>query len=151
MLIVVRGNVENENDTSKGVLHVKCSIVKMAMLLVAAICAAAISPTFAGDLEDYRFRYDFSAGVNNFIGSSAQLSDPLTSGGTPVYTRVYGPNGDSTAVHPTSVDWGSIGAVLDADWTLAMFVRPGSVEGGILAGVGRLNNDNKKSNKHCNS
>ena len=126
-------------------------MIKMAMPLVAAVCAAAISPTLAGDLEDYRFRYDFSTGENNFIGSAGQLSDPLVKGGTPVYTRVYGPNGDSTAVHPTSVDWGEIGDVLNADWTLAMFARPGSVQGGILLGVGRLNNDGKKSISFCAS
>ena len=91
-----------------------------AAVSAAAICVATASVSHAADLESYRFRYDFSSGVNNFIGSSAQLSDPLVSGGTPVYNRVYGPNGDSTAVHPTSTDWGTIGtATLNADWTLA--------------------------------
>ncbi len=117
----------------------------IAPYLVAVACMATTS-LLATDLESYRFRYDFSSGVNNFIGSSAQLSDPLVSGGTPVYNRVYGPNGDSTAVHPSSDDWGTIGtATLNADWTLAMFARPGSVEGQVIVGLGRLNGDNKKS------
>ena len=72
--------------------------------MVAAICVATSSTSFATDHEDYRFRYDFSSGVNNFIGTDAQRSDPLVKGGTPEYNRVYGPNGDSTAVHPTSAD-----------------------------------------------
>ena len=120
---------------------------KSKRMAFAAICvAAAVSPTFASDLESYRFRYDFSSGEKVFFGSAAQLSDPLVSGGTPVYTRVYGPNGDSTAVHPSSEDWGTIGtATLNADWTLAMFARPGSVEGQVIVGLGRLNGDNKKS------
>ena len=120
---------------------------KSKLMAFAAICvAAAVSPTFASDLESYRFRYDFSSGEKVFFGSAAQLSDPLVSGGTPLYTRVYGPNGDSTAVHPSSEDWGTIGtATLNADWTLAMFARPGSVEGQVIVGLGRLNGDNKKS------
>ena len=51
------------------------------LALAGAVGAVTVS---ASDLESYRFRYDFSSGVNNFIGSSAQLSDPLVSGGTPV-------------------------------------------------------------------
>ena len=113
---------------------------------LAAVACMATTPLLATDLESYRFRYDFSSGEKVFFGSAAQLSDPLVSGGTPVYTRVYGPNGDSTAVHPSSEDWGTIGtATLNADWTLAMFARPGSVEGHVIVGLGRLNNDNKKS------
>ena len=125
----------------------KAKTSRFARVVVLALAGAVGSVTVsASDLESYRFRYDFSSGVNNFIGSSAQLSDPLVSGGTPVYNRVYGPNGDSTAVHPTSTDWGTIGtATLNADWTLAMFARPGSVEGQVIVGLGRLNGDNKKS------
>ena len=114
--------------------------------VLALLGTMASAPSFAADIEDYRFRYDFSSGVNNFIGTDAQRSDPLVKGGTPVYTRVYGPNGDSTAVHPTSADWGEIGdATMNADWTLAMFARPGAVEGEVLVGLGRLNGDNKKA------
>ena len=112
---------------------------------LAAVACMATTSLLATDLDAYHFRYDFSSGEKVFFGSTAQLSDPLTKGGTPVYTRVYGPNGDSTAVHPTSVDWGEIGSVLNADWTLAMFARPGSVEGQVIVGLGRLNGDNKKS------
>ena len=113
---------------------------------LAVVACMATTSLLATDLESYRFRYDFSSGEKVFFGSSAQLSDPLVSGGTPVYTRVYGPNGDSTAVHPSSVDWGTIGtATLNADWTLAMFARPGSVEGQVIVGLGRLNGDNKKA------
>ena len=116
------------------------------MMIGAAAIVAMADVALATDLDSYLFRYDFSSGEKVFFGSAAQLSDPLVSGGTPVYNRVYGPNGDSTAVHPSSVDWGTIGtATLNADWTLAMFARPGSVEGQVIVGLGRLNGDNKKS------
>ena len=118
----------------------------MKKLICAMALAVAAGAALATDLESYRFRYDFSSGTKVFIGSAGQTTDPLVSGSTPVYTRVYGPNGDSTAVHPSSEDWGVIGsAAMNADWTLAMHVRPGSVEGGVLLGLGRLNKDNLKS------
>ena len=118
---------------------------KSKLMAFAAICvAAAVSPTFATDLESYRFRYDFSSGEKVFFGSAAVSADFVTT--SAAYAPVYGPDGADTAVHPTSSGYGTIGtATMNADWTLAMHVRPGSVEGGVLLGLGRLNNDNKKS------
>ena len=123
----------------------KNAMHKLAMPLAAAICTAAVSQTFATDLESYRFRYDFSSGANVFHGSGAVSADFVTSG-EPAYTSVYDPDGAETAVHPTTAGYGTIGAdTLNATWTLAMHVRPGSVEGGVLLGLGRLNKDNLKS------
>ncbi len=116
----------------------------IAPYLAAVACAAAVSPTFATDLESYRFRYDFSSGEKVFLGSAAVSTDFVTT--SAAYAPVYGPDGADTAVHPTLSGYGAIGtATMNADWTLAMHVRPGSMEGGVLLGLGRLNNDNKKS------
>ena len=118
---------------------------RFARVVVLALAGAVGSVTVsASDLESYRFRYDFSSGEKVFFGSAAVSTDFVTT--SAAYAPVYGPDGADTAVHPTLSGYGAIGtSTMNADWTLAMHVRPGSVEGGVLLGLGRLNNDNKKS------
>ena len=138
------GEVASVATPRRGSLLYKTSLIKRVISLVAAVCAAAVSPTFATDLESYRFRYDFSSGEKVFFGSAAVSADFVTT--SAAYAPVYGPDGADTAVHPTLSGYGAIGtSTMNADWTLAMHVRPGSVEGGVLLGLGRMNNDNKKS------
>ena len=119
----------------------------------AAKYAAAYPRTVPG-LEDIYFRYDFSDGTRQFIGSASQASDPLTAdAGAANFVAAYGQDGSNTAVHVKSNAYGTdkIGgssaagkAVLAGDWTLAMSVRPGSVEKGLLFSLGRANDNNSK-------
>ena len=119
----------------------------------AAKYAAAYPRTVPG-LEDIYLRYDFSDGTRQFIGSANQASDPITAdAGAANFVAAYGQDGPNTAVHVKSNAYGTdkIGgssaagkAVLAGDWTLAMSVRPGSVEKGLLFSLGRANDNNSK-------
>ena len=61
---------------------------KSKLMAFAAICvAAAVSPTFASDLESYRFRYDFSSGEKVFFGSAAVSTDFVTT--SAAYARAH--------------------------------------------------------------
>ena len=108
----------------------------------------------AATIDECYFRYDFSDGTRQFIGSASQASDPLTAdAGAANFVAAYGQDGSNTAVHVKSNAYGTdkIGgssaagkAVLAGDWTLAMSVRPGSVEKGLLFSLGRANDNNSK-------
>ena len=120
-----------------------------AMLAAAFVTIFAPSAAMAADLENFYFRYDFSDGTKQFIGSASQASDPVTaSAEADKFVAAYGQDGSNTAVHVTTTAYGSdtIGgakdpgrAVLAADWTLAMSLRPGNVNKGLLFSLGRAN------------
>ena len=126
--------------------------------LAAAICAAA-TPLMATDLDNYRFRYDFSSGAKQFYGSSDQTTDPLLNSSDAsdmTALPVTGPDGEGSAVHPMNTAWSSVNSttfygVLNADWTWAMSVRPGSTQNGVLFSIGRKNVDKRKNISICAS
>ena len=96
-------------------------------------------------LESFYFRYDFTDGTRQFIGSASQTSDPVTaSAEADKFVAAYGQDGSNTAVHVTSIAYGSDtisggSTTMNSDWTLALSLRPGSVNKGILFSVGRAN------------
>ena len=95
----------------------------------------------------YYFRYDFSSGIKEFGGTTSQSADPCKNtaiGGS----GVYGQDGVNTAFYINNTAYGSdtIGgakntgrAVLAGNWTLAMALKPGSVNKGVLISLGRAN------------
>lgn len=131
----------------------KSSMFKLAMLRVAAaICMAATSAAWATDLESFYFRYDFSDGVKQFIGSASQTSDPCNKAAISG-TAACGQDGVDTAFCITNSAYGTdslAGAaaagktVLAANWTLAMSLKPGSVDKGVLVSLGRANANGNK-------
>jgi len=128
----------------------KTSMHKLVTLCIAAaICAFATSAAMATNLESYYFRYDFSDGSRQFIGSASQASDPVTEDAAAAnFVAAYGQDGAATAVHVAKNAYGlnTIGGssnagktVLAGGWTLAMSLRPGSANKGILFSLGRAN------------
>ena len=123
---------------------------------IAATLAAAFTAMFAtsaalaevNNLESYHFRFDFSKGTANFIPAA----DPVAGNALTNYvgnnvSAVEGPNGAGSATHVTSQAWspfnsGTNNDLLNADWTLAMCFRPGTVEGGTIVSLGRLPGSN---------
>ncbi len=103
------------------------------------------------NLENYRFRYDFSKGKNNFINSATQ-SVVGNFVGTSI-VAVEGPNGANDAVHVSGTPWSAFNSqsVLNSDWTFAMSVKFGNTEGGILMGIGRLPQNGSKQIAICSS
>jgi hypothetical protein len=128
------------------------SRLSRALLLLATVGIVHI-PSFATDIDGYRFRYDFTSGTKNFYGSEAQPKDPLLnkSEAKDLATQpVTGLRGENIAVHPTNTAWSSeIG--LNADWTFAMSVRPGSTQEGVLFSIGRKNTNSRKNISICSS
>ncbi len=121
-------------------------------LVAAAICMAATSALAdVANLENYRFRYDFSKGKNNFINSATQ-SVVGNFVGTSI-VAVEGPNGANDAVHVSGTPWSAFNnqSVLNSDWTFAMSVKFGNTEGGILMGIGRLPQNGSKQIAICSS
>ena len=129
---------------------------RIAVTIVVVLAAMfATSAALATDLENYYFRYDFSDGTKQFIGSASQTSDPITADADAAnFVSAYGQDGSSTAVHVNSNAYGTdtIGGsksagktVLAAGWTLAMSLRPGSVNKGILFSLGRANENGCKA------
>ena len=129
---------------------------RIAVTIVVALAAMfATSAALAADLENYYFRYDFSDGTKQFIGSASQTSDPITADADAAnFVSAYGQDGSSTAVHVNSNAYGTdtIGGsksagktALAAGWTLAMSLRPGSVNKGILFSLGRANENGCKA------
>ena len=103
------------------------------------------------NLENYRFRYDFSKGKNNFINSATQSAVGNFVGTSIV--AVEGPNGANDAVHVSGTPWSAFNSqsVLNSDWTFAMSVKFGNTEGGILMGIGRLPQNGSKQIAICSS
>ena len=101
------------------------------------------------NLENYRFRYDFSKGKNNFITSQSVIGNFV---GTSI-VAVEGPNGASDAVHVSGGPWSAFNSqsVLNSTWTLAMSVKFGNTEGGVLLGIGRLPQNGSKQIAICSS
>ena len=136
--------------TGNKVRCIAASAIGRAALVATAFCAT--SAALATDLESFYFRYDFSGGTKQFTGSASQASDPCADSISG--TGSYGPDGaDNTAFCISGEPYGSntIGgssdagkAVLAADWTLAMSLRPGSVNKGILFSLGRANANGNK-------
>ena len=129
---------------------------RIAVTIVVVLAAMfATSAALATDLENYYFRYDFSDGTKQFIGSASQTSDPITADADAAnFVSAYGQDGSSTAVHVNSNAYGTdtIGGsksagktALAAGWTLAMSLRPGSVNKGILFSLGRANENGCKA------
>ncbi len=117
---------------------------RMMHIIAAALCVAFAATTQASTIDDFYFRYDFSSGKNVFIGSGSLVSDPLSNNNT--LTPVYGPDGDFNAVHLTGTKWGAVGSsIMNADWSVAMCVRMGSVENGVVASFGRLSDKKMKA------
>ena len=122
---------------------------RIAASLVALAAMFATSAARATDLENFYFRYDFSDGTRQFIGSASQASDPVnTDADAANFVAAYGQDGAATAVHVAKNAYGSntIGGssnagktVLAGGWTLAMSLRPGSANKGILFSLGRAN------------
>ena len=117
--------------------------------LIAATAICATSATMATDLENFYFRYDFSDGTKQFIGSSSQTSDPVTaSAEADKFVAAYGQDGAATAVHISSTAYGSDkiagSSTMNNGWTVAMSLRPGSVDKGLLFSVGKANANNSK-------
>ncbi len=123
-------------------------------LAAAALCVAtAPSPSLATDLEGFYFRYDFSGGTSEFIGSASQSADPCSARAV-TGVGAYGQDGVDTAFHVSVTSYGSdtIGggkdagrAVLAGDWTLAMSVQPGNVDKCVLLSLGRSNENDCKA------
>ena len=122
-------------------------------LLILAIVGIMHIPSFATDIDGYRFRYDFMSGTKKFYGSEAQPKDPLLNSSDAMDLAaqpVTGLRGENTAVHPLNTAWSSVNSttfydVLNADWTLAMSVRPGSTQEGVLFSIGRKNAKSRKN------
>lgn len=118
--------------------------------VAAAFCMAATSALAdVTNLENYRFRYDFSKGKNNFITSQSVIGNFV---GTSI-VAVEGPNGASDAVHVSGGPWSAFNSqsVLNSTWTLAMSVKFGNTEGGVLLGIGRLPQNGSKQIAICSS
>ena len=133
------------------------SRLSRALLAIATVGVMYI-PSFATDIEGYRFRYDFTSGTKKFYGSEAQPNDPLLNSSEAkdlVAQPVTGLRGENIAVHPLNTAWSSVGSsfedILNADWTLAMSVRPGSTEEGVLFSIGRKNKNSRKNISICSS
>ncbi len=127
---------------------------RLLMMIGAAAIVAMADVALATDLDNYRFRYDFSTGRPVFYGSSAQSTDPILSTTALAweYTTIAGDTALSGAVHPAMANWGNIGySTLNADWTLAMQVSPGSTENGVFFSMGRMTSDNCKRIVFCSS
>ena len=113
----------------------------------------------ATDLDGYSFRYDFSSGAKVFRGSDAQPTDPLLNSSDAenmTALAVTGLDGENTAVHPMNSAWSSVNSttfynVLNADWTLAMCVSPGSTQNGVLFSLGRRSTNSRKGISICAS
>ena len=131
---------------------------KLLMMIGAAAVGVVANVALATDLDDYYFRYDFSSGAKVFCGSAAQPTDPMVTASEKsdmTAFAVTGPDGENTAVHPMNTAWSSVSSdfinVLNADWTLAMSVRPGKTPNGVLFSIGRRNNKNLKGISICSS
>ena len=98
---------------------------------------------------DYVFRYNFTDGVKNYNHHGCATEPAGTAAG---YAAVHGTNGYAKAIHPTG--YGTIVdgmARLNNDWTLAMCVKPGDLEKGILLSLGDNNAVNTKELAICSS
>ncbi len=134
------------------------SRLSRALSVLAAVGVMHI-PSFATDIDGYRFRYDFTSGTKKFYGSEAQPKDPLLNKSDAMDLAaqpVTGLRGENIAVHPTNTAWSSVNSttfydVLNADWTLAMSVRPGSTQEGVLFSIGRKNANPRKNISICSS
>ncbi|MBQ6139714.1 MAG: hypothetical protein IJI54_00375 [Kiritimatiellae bacterium] len=133
-------------------------------LVAAALCAAlAPAPSFATNLDDYYFRYDFTSGQRVFHGSDAVTVDPMSDTSIKTSDRsdmtelaVDGPDGANTAAHPMGNGWSQVNATtfrnaLNADWTFALSLRPGSTQNGVIFSIGRRNSNNLKNISICAS
>ena len=139
-------------------------------LVVAALCAAlAPAPSFATNLDDYYFRYDFTSGQRVFHGSDMAPVDPLSDTTISGSDRsdmtelaVDGPDGANTAIHPMNAGWSagnststnpkSVYSLLsEGDWTFAMSVRPGTTENGVIFSIGRRSTSSRKGISICAS
>ena len=117
--------------------------------------AFATTAAMATDLESFYFRYDFSGGTKQFIGSASQTIDPInTDAAAANFETAYDVNGVATAVRVNSTAYGTdrIGGsaaagrtVLAGDWTLAMSLKPGDVNRGVLFSLGRANSNGNKA------
>lgn len=122
----------------------------------------------AVDIDNYLFRYDFSAGTKKFRGSDGFSVDPLSDTKLGSNDRmdlsvlpIDGPDGANTAAHPMNTGWtaGSSSAnsttiytlLSQGDWTCAMSVRPGTTHNGVLFSMGRRSVKNRKGISICAS
>lgn len=122
----------------------------------------------AVDIDDYLFRYDFSAGTKKFCGSTGFTVDPLSDKKLDSSDRtelsvlpIDGPDGANTAAHPMNPGWsaGSSSAnsttiyslLSQGDWTFAMSVRPGATHNGVLFSMGRRSVRSRKGISICAS
>ncbi|MBR3776264.1 MAG: hypothetical protein IKL02_01540 [Kiritimatiellae bacterium] len=122
----------------------------------------------AVDIDNYLFRYDFSAGTKKFCGSTGFSVDPLSDKKLDPSDRmelsvlpIDGPDGANTAAHPMNTGWtaGSSSAnsttiyslLSQGDWTCAMSVRPGATQNGVLFSIGRRSADRRKGISICAS
>ena len=119
--------------------------------LVATTICAMSALAAVSNLENYRFRYDFSKGKNNFINSATQSAVGNFVGSSIV--AVEGPNGANDAVHVSGTPWSAFNSqsVLNSDWTFAMSVKFGNTDGGVLLGIGRLPQNGSKQIAICSS
>jgi hypothetical protein len=118
--------------------------------LLFALCVSA--PPAAAEvtnLENYRFRYDFSKGNNTFITSETIVGNFVGSN----VTATDGPNGPNSAAFVIGGSWSQFNNqnVLNSDWTLALSVRAGKTEGGVMFALGRLPKNGSKEIALCSS
>ena len=125
---------------------IRCAAFLAAALVTTGACAVDIA-------KGYYFRYDFSSGIKEFGNTTSQSADPcgnssITGSGT------YGQDGVNTAFYISNTAYGSdkIGGaaatgrtVLAGNWTLAMSLKPGSVNKGVLISLGRANENGCKA------
>ena len=98
---------------------------------------------------DYVFRYNFTDGAKNYNHHGCATEPAGTAAG---YAAVHGTNGYAKAIHPTGSGTIVDGmARLNNDWTLAMCVKPGDLEKGILLSLGDNNAVNTKELAICSS
>lgn len=137
-------------------------------VIFAMVAAGATMLQAAVDIDNYLFRYDFSAGTKKFCGSTGFTVDPLSDTKLNSSDRadltvlpIDGPDGANTAVHPMNTGWtaGSSSAnsttiyslLSEGDWTFAMSVRPGTTHNGVLFSMGRRSVKSRKGISICAS
>ena len=126
----------------------------IAAAMAAAMSALVTTGTYAVDVtKGYYFRYDFSSGMKEFGLSNSQTADPCGNASI-TGSGVYGQDGVNTAYYINNTAYGTdkIGgsaatgkSVLAGDWTLAMSLKPGSVNKGVLISLGRANENGCKA------
>ena len=128
----------------------KTSMLKMAMPLVAAICATSAAMAAVNNLESYLFRFDFSKGTNEFLPSQNYADFDFVNTQT---APTNGPNGASNAATTTATSWKAFSSatILSNSWTIATSLSPAAENNAVVFSVGRLNKSGSRAVAICTS